>query len=207
MNDVVLYEENSDRKIPSDSYYVVVLKALNLTTDLTDFTKMMLKKKYVDQEFTLVCAYVYLNECHILFSSVEDRSHEFGGSQQAICSDYVSTCVMHTSDKIICNIVEFESRSKIIVYFQTKVFENTKKSVVRLSKVSISKKESNNLTKAELVKALEERAAIKWDNTPSSDRYGTFYKYVTIKNQGKYITISEPIDGQSMDKFTSYFFS
>jgi hypothetical protein len=204
-NDIAVHEENSDRRIPSDMYYVLLVEIADEVSgnSVSNVVKGWLKNK---KEHPILVAYVYRNSIGLLFSSVEDREHYLKGSHQALCSEYASLAAIEFQTKINVRIIELESRTKILVYFQTKVFENSKRSAQLLSKTTLSKKEINQLTFGEIINALEERASVKWDEISAGERFGTFYKYVARDGKEKFSTLAEPIDMQEIGKYTSYLF-
>ena len=204
-NDIASHEENSDRHISPDMYYVVsirlgatVLEDANINT----FVKNMLKTRKTHRALV---AYVYENEIHLLFSSVEGREHYAKGSHHAVCSEYASLLAMEFECMVDVKITELESRTLILIYFQTKVYDNAKKSAQKLSNGNITKKEISQFTFGETIPALRDRCGVIWDKIPPGTRFGTFYKY-ECEPKEKFIVISEFINPQDMDKYTSYFF-
>jgi len=206
-NDMLLCEHNSDHKVKPENYYVVRIELLDDSGDLTEFAKKDIIAKHTMGE-AIMCAYVYYNTAYILYSSTDTKPHYLSGSHHELCSHYASNSTMFTGYRSRCSIIEFESRTKILVYFQTKVFENMKKSIIYLSNVSIDKKEVEMLTQKELIAALEKRAAVKWEEASTGERFGTFYKFHVLPNGSKkFSTISELFDAKNMDKYTSYLFN
>jgi hypothetical protein len=202
-NDIASHEENSDRRIPSDLYYVIVIE-VSSDCDVLAVVKGWLK----DRPFhSALVAYVYHHEIYLLFSSVEDKEHYLKGSHQALCSEYASLATLEFEGKTNVKIVELESRTKVLIYFQTKVFENSKRSAQSLSKNTISKKEICQLTFGEIVSALQDRASVAWDKIPLVDRFGMFYKYVLRGEKERFSVLSEHINLQDLEKYTTYFFS
>lgn len=199
LNDIALCEENSDRKIPSEKYYVVHIK-IEKDQDVTSIAKTILKTE------NALAAYVYQNEIYLLFSSVEKKGHNLGGSHQKICSDYASKISIETTSPTMVKIVELESRTMIMIYFQTKVFENAKRSALCLSKNKITKKEINQFTFSEIIPLLESRSTVVWANVSPNYRFGTFYKYVKTSKTEKFVTIAELINMKDLEKYSSYFF-
>lgn len=205
-NDISVCEENSDRHIPSDKYYVVFieLEAPSTKTTLASTVKMFLKTR---NDHRALAVYVYKNEAHLLFSSVEEGDHYLRGSHHAICSEYASLVTLEHHCKSRVKIVEMDSRTVILVYFQTKVFENAKRSAYSLSKDTFTKKEVNQLTFGEIIPLLKERASVSWDTLPGGDRFGTFYKYIVgTDGKEKFMTLTGMIDMQDPEKYTLYFF-
>jgi hypothetical protein len=205
-NDIALCEQSSDHKVKREHYFIVKIELLDESKDMSDFAKKDIIAKHTMGE-NVVCVYVYRNTIYILFSSTDTKPHYLDGSHQDLCSHYASNASIFMKCHTRCNVIEFESRTKILIYFQTKVFENTKNSIRRLSKITIDKKETSSLTRKELIEALEKRSSIKWDQAQPADRFGIFYKYQVFPDgTRKFSTISEVFDTKSMDKYSSYIF-
>lgn len=205
-NDIATHEENSDRRIVSDMYYIIFIELSDEQKNTSDTSSVVKTWLATRNEHRALAAYVYKNELYLLFSSVEGKEHYLKGSHQALCSEYASIATLQFGCKVSVRIIEIESRTRILVYFQTKIFENTKKSVICLSKNSITKKEVSQLTLGEVVQILQERSSVIWDKISPTERFGIFYKYSIESGKEKFITMSEMINIQDMDKYTSYFF-
>jgi hypothetical protein len=202
-NDISACEENSDRRIPADKYYIVFIELVG-TDSLTNTVKTFLKNR---DEHRALAVYVYENQAHLLFSSVEEGDHYLRGSHHAICSEYASLVTLEHKCSSRVKIVELDSRTVILVYFQTKVFENAKKSAHLLSKNTITKKEINQLTFGEIIPLLKEKASVSWEKIAGGQRFGTFYKYlIGSDHREKFITLTGLIDMQDIERYTGYFF-
>lgn len=207
LNDISSYEDSSDHKVSKQNYYIVRLELHDDTKDITEFAKKDVVAKYAMNQ-SVICAYVYFNTAYILFSSVDDTvDHYLHGSHQALCSHYASNAALYHGCHVTCNIIELTSRTKVLVYLQTKVFENTKKSLRKLSNITISKKETFQLTQSELIDMLEKRAAVKWQDSAPNIRYGSFYKY-EIDNKGvkKFSVLSDQLNAKTIEKCSMYLF-
>lgn len=205
-NDMSLCEQSSDHKVRQENYFVVRIESHDVNTDMSEFAKRDIIAKTI-LGTSVICAYTYYNVSYILFSSTNGTPHYLDGSHHEICSHYASNATLFTKNHVRCSIIEFESRIKILVYFQMKVFENMKTSILYLSDVTIDKKEVLTLTQNELIAVLEKRASVIWNATPSAKRFGTFYKYYVLPNGGKKLSIlSEIIDESNLDKYNSYLF-
>lgn len=205
-NDMTLCEEDSDHKVKPENYYIVRIELLDDEGDLCEFAKKDIMAKHV-MGFPVLCAYVYYGTAYILFSSTDSKPHYLEGSHHALCSHYASNASIYTGYQTKCGVIEFNSRTKILIYFQMKVFDNMKASMRFLSNITIDKKESATLTQKELVDTLEKRASVKWESALPSERFGTFYKYHVLANgTKKFSTLSELFDVKNMDKYTSYIF-
>jgi len=208
-NDIADCEKNSDRKIAPDMYYIVCIELCKQTStpsssSSTNMVKNLLRTR--KDHFALV-GYVYDKEIYLLFSSVGEGNHYLEGSHQAICSEYASMASIEFGCRCVVKIIELESRTMVLVYFQTKLFENAKRSAHLLSKNTISKKEIGQFTFGEIIQALQSRASIEWDKIPAAERFGVFYKYALgNNNKEKFIVLSELVNVQEKDKYISYFF-
>lgn len=207
-SDIASHEENSDRRIQSDMYYILVITLSDEVSansaKISSSVKEWLKTR---TEHQALAAYVYRNEIHLVFSSVEGKEHYLSGSHHSLCSEYASLASLTFGCRSYVKIVELESRTLILLYFQIKIFENAKRSAHQLSKGSITKKELIQLTFAELVQNLQDRAKVTWDKVPAAERYGIFYKYSIEGNKKeRYVTMSETINIQDPERYISYLF-
>ena len=201
-NDVTFYEDSSDHKIASNLYYVVrIVSTGDLTVDLAKTVAKSLAKTVAGEDGKPLAVYSCDREIYLLFSSLEKNvSHNLKGSHHGICSFYASKMSRELDTDISCSIIELDSRTKVIVYFQTKIYENVKRKLLKMSK-TLQKKDSETLTFSEMVKEVP-----KWDNVPVHDKFGVFYKHVSVGGKEKYSILSEMVDLQSMDKYVSYIF-
>ena len=206
-NDILSYETSSDRKIPSNMYYIISV-SLEEGKVCSSLIKKLIRQNYGGDETPLIC-YAYSNVVYLLFSSLEnpESEHYLGGSHQKLCSYFSSMISREKSTNVVCSIIELDSRTKILVYFQTKVYENTKKAVERLLKGKVGKKELELLSITESLELLKTNS-INWSSIPSIERFGTFYKYVEGEGgKGKLSTLSELFDVRDMGKYNDYFFA
>lgn len=195
------YEKDSDRLIDASLYYIV-----NITIDDESFDATQLCKKLAylqNHEYPLV-SYVYKNDVFLLFSSTDDKEHQFNGSHQMICSEYASISTLETKIKAKCTIVEMDTRTKVVIYFQTKIYENLCRYIQSLS-VDISRKDLENYTLKEIENKLMETLSIDISKVESERKYGGFYKY--LHDKGKFHTLSNIINLQTMETFINYFFT
>ncbi len=207
LNDISVCEDASDHRVDPQKYYIVRIYALDTTINLIDFAKKDLHAKYI-MGVNIVCAYVYRNIVYLLFSSVEPPAdHYLQGSHHQLCSHYASNTTKVMGSPVVCNIIEFDSRTKILVYFQTKVFQNMKATLVRLAGKHINKKDITTLTQLELVNLLEQKTNVKWDSLTPTERYGTFYKFfIDADNTKKFSAISNFIDTERLPQLQTYLF-
>jgi len=199
-NKVSSIEEESDRKIPRDFYYIVWLRT---DKPVSDLIKKLIKKNYENDNLPLII-YSYASEFCLLFSSLENEEHFMKGSHQKICSYFASLASRLLDTLVICSIVEFDSKPKILIYFQTKIYENAKKSVLENSNGKIATKDIQNGTLYESIEILKSNS-IFWEKIEPHKRFGTIYKYKT--DTKKLSALSELMDVRNMDKYTSYYFN
>lgn len=206
MNDIRACEENSDKKINSDVYFIVKLSLLNEDIDITSFIKKDLVAKNI-MNVEALSAYVYRNTAYILFSSVEG-THYLDGSHHALCSHYASNATEYHGCHAISKVIELDNRDKVSIYLQAMVTENMKETIRRVSNITVSKKETTALTHAELINLLEQKTNIKWDETPTAQKYGIFYKLCVGKDgTKKFSTLSEIINSKSIEKLNDFLFT
>lgn len=206
-NGISNIEEESDRKIPYSSYYIVYIKIKDANVAVTDFVKKILRTEKTNPP---LIAYVFRYDVYLLFSCLEKStdSHYLDGSHHRLISEYVCKFYNGLSSPSIVCIVEFDTRTKIMIYFQYKVFENIKKTICSLSRKKMTMEEIDSITLQESIGKLEKYLDIKWNDIPNEEKYGTFYRYVTdleTKKQ-KFVTLSENIDSTSTSKYATFFF-
>lgn len=201
-NDMTFYEDSSDRKIASNLYYTVrIICKGDIESEKIRTTAKSLAKTIAGDDGKPLAVYCYDKEMYLLFSSLEkNSSHHLNGSHHGICSFYASKLSQELKSDTVCSIVELDSRTKVIVYFQTKIYENVKRKLLKMSK-TLQKKDLEALTFSEMVKDVP-----NWEDVPVHDRFGVFYKHVTISGKDKYSVLSEMVDLKTMDKYVSYLF-
>lgn len=201
-NDIENYESSSDKKIASNMYYIVYVRLEN-EREGPSLVKKLIKTKFDNDEMPLV-AYTYSNDVYFLFSSLENsKEHFMNGSHHKICSYYASTIARERDMNVSCSIIELDSRTKILIYFQTKVYENARKTTIKLLK---GKSDLEKMSFFELMDILKTKS-INWDDLTANEKFGVFYKYlVSDSGKGKLSTLSELFDLRNKDKYTSYLF-
>jgi len=206
-NDIVGYEQTSDHKIALDKYFIVRIESLDTTIDLTDFTKKDILAKTL-LHTSIICGYVYYNTAYILYSSVDvNNGHFLDGSHQHICSHYASNCAIKTQKQAKCSLIEFDTRTKILAYFQTKIFENMKESMVYHSHSLVTPYDIAKLSFGELIEKFDAKTESGWSGLSSYECYGSFYKLQIKGSEKKFAVLSELIDMHHSDKYTAYLFS
>jgi len=223
-NDVIQYEDSSDRKILPNLYYVVriLMKPFIPRDDSRSKENCAIAAKILAKSLSRTKAgndgkplavYCYESEVYLLFSSlgVETAEHNLKGSHHGICSFYASLAAReHLTLDVTCSIVEMDSRTKVLIYFQTKIHENVKRTVIALSNDKLSKKDIEHLTLGETLDMLSKVSGAStdvWKDTPPATKFGIFYKsVVTSEGKEKYAILSEKIDLNNMEKCSSYLF-
>lgn len=209
-HDVSAIERNSDRIIEKNKYYVLTFEIQNIEDeDLSRYAKKLLIDEYGQDSFPLVC-YIDKKTIYLLFSSLENREHNFNGSQQIICSYYASNFALKIEKPVICHIVDFDSKYKVIFYFQVKCYNNTCICIETMSKGKITNQEITNLTQNELTELLKTRSKVDWEKISAKDKFGVFYKYTPPseeKPKGKITTLSESINPRDINRYMGYFFN
>lgn len=198
-NDINLKEDISDRQIPNEYYYIILIQPSNKSSTTA------LAKKLLISENKPLCAYVYGTSIYLLFSAVEDGQHHLSGNHHALCSKYTSLAVLELGCEVMTKIIEIETRTKVLVYFYSKICENMKQTAMIKSNGKIEKKDLTQLTFGEIKKELMSRCSIAWDNIPNEEKYGTIYKYISTPKP-KYSALSEMINLSMPDKYIAYIF-
>lgn len=211
-NDVLSYEKLSDKFIPLDSYYVIKIH-INSTETVTKKEAKILLKDEVGRKFgeeMPLATYMFQNNVYILFSSLEDGEHYFKGSHQKICSTLVSRYALKYDCEIECSVIELDTRIKVLIYFQTKIYEASKFYAWQLLKKTKNENEIKNLTFSEIAELLARlpKKSVIWASIDPFDKYGIFYKYVKTHDSSKckYSFLSELINSENLEKFRKFLF-
>ena len=208
-NDIQALYSQSDRLIDPSHHYIVRVEYENPKIDATGISKHFTGGLDGLPTRPLV-VYAHRNIAHLLFSAVDSESgesHQYGGSHHTVCSKYCSMATLDANSRAICSILEFDSRSKVIIYFQTKIQEAIDYAVISNSSGNITKKNVNQHTFAECVDILKKKAGVEWSKLTPHSRFGAAYKRVTTDaGEEKYSVLSEQVNLQDMDRYISYFF-
>jgi hypothetical protein len=206
------YEENSDKKVPFTSYFILVIMINDLPSSLK-VLKYLLKNKILKESPLSVYMYKDRNFkengsssqnnyfYYLLYSSLDAASHYENGSHQKICSIISSKLARKYDRDVECTIVEIDTRSKVCVYFQYKVYNNI---LTSLKNLSNGKLVDSNMTLKEMIEIVEKKYKLKWDDVPNEDKYGVFYKLG--EKEHTYEKLSEIIDLRELNKYLSFFF-
>jgi hypothetical protein len=206
-NDVLQYESSSERRIPSSSYYV-----LKMIVGYNEDTKKMAKRessRRFEGDGIPLTVYVFQNEIYIVFSSLDSGNHHMNGRHHALVSNFVCRYVKKCGGNVECSIVEFDSRIKVLVYFQTKIYEGAKRVISKYLGYDDLTKSVMDMSMTEAIELLQQRdPPIIWDKIAKHDRYGTFYRFEGLESkQKKYSVFSEKINSENIETFRKYLFS
>lgn len=210
-------EQNSDRRIDPNFYYIV---RISLFEPKGDATAVDIAKSIITQTDTILVTYVSITdpgEIYFLFSSVDTtKPHFLNGSHHALCSKYAAEIALEHSLAVKVSIVEFDSKPTIVSYFHSKVYEHFQRyvSVVAPGKSldGMSIAEMEILVAKKLDRSKEKKKSKKGnvdDNTEATpkEKFGVFYKKVLgSNNKPKFVTLSEPIDMRDLAKYDQFFF-
>jgi len=206
-NSIAVCEEESDRCIPPESYYIIkfVLDARIDVDNIIRYGKEILLDK--SNNIPLVF-YSFGHDLYILFSSMEEdgKAHYLQGRHHDLCSKYASHATLYFQYEVIARIVELTTRTKVLAYFHTKVYENTRDAMVTLSREKLSKREASQLTLGEIKRILQERSKVIWDKISTKERFGEFYKVREVDGKKKYTVMSEMINLQETQRYSDYVF-
>lgn len=198
-NEMSLFEEQSDRYIPGDKYYVI-----NITCDTKDSLRKI-SQTLLTHELQPLVSYLFGSSISLVYSSVGDgQAHNLSGSHHKIISVFCSEITLELGCSVRCSIVEFDSRTQVTSYFLWKVHNNSMLCLISKSKKKISVSDTKNKTFTELLETLNSNGVV-WQNIPKEDRYGTFFK-LRRKKTVTVVTFSEASDAREMKKYSSFIF-
>jgi len=199
-NDISFQEDLSDRRVPSNSYYIILIQSQDAPPkSIASLAKRLIK------EMDALCVYVYERSMYLLFSAVEDGTHYLSGNHHALCSKYTSLAVLDLGLEVSTKIIELETKTKVLVYFYGKIYENMKQTAIQKSNGKIDKKDITQLTFGEIKKELMSRCAVNWERLTNDEKFGTFYKYIS-EPKAKYVAMSEMINISTPDRYMEYLF-
>src|SRR5690348_1229711 len=138
-NEMSLFEEQSDRYIPGDKYYVVNI--ICTTKDsLRKFSQTLLT-----HDLQPLVSYLFGNSISLVYSSVgENQTHNLNGSHHKIISMFCSEITLNLKCPVKCSIVEFDTRTQVTSYFLWKVHNNSMTCLISKSKKKISAPDTKN---------------------------------------------------------------
>ena len=222
-NDVAIIEDTSDRKIPFGFYYIVKI-GIRSSDHIpnTIWTPQKLLRKTFGSDGSPISVYENyfgatpggenLREIYLLFSCLENGNHYLAGSQQKICSEFVTEATLEYKTHVTCSIIEFDSRTKIQIYFQTKMYEFTLSQIRDIIKNMSDHDDFSGIKESlEFIKKNAKKHGISpnvWETTDPERKYGVFYKILNADGEGKkkIAKFSSFIDLENIDAFSNYLF-
>lgn len=206
-NEMKLLEKESNLIIPNNNYYIIFLK-FNVNNPnslkLEEYSKKLLK----DSKNQPFAVYIYYNQVAIFFSCrEEEQEHFLGGNYQKLISYYVLDAVKFSNlkNEITCKIVLLESKTKFLIYLSWRAYKNSCKTMMRLSP-KMNKKIAYNRTIDELIKDLNEKENIVWNELTKEERYGTFLKLKKKENQIIFSKLSGKVNLCEERKYHEFLF-
>ncbi|HET8689064.1 MAG TPA: hypothetical protein VFM18_20835 [Methanosarcina sp.] len=193
-NDLSSKECSSDKFIPPDSYFIIKVE---LDKEYPEFEKVVKNFLKTHPSSPLV-AWCQKLGCSFLYSST-DSEHYLRGSHQEIISEITCEFCLEIGQHIKTRIIELETRTRCIIYFQTKIREYER---LQMTKKSLKQKDVETLTRSELLEKLEEKG-VNWETIDGNFKYGTFFKLAG----GKIVTMIDSIGEVDDPKYSSYFFT
>lgn len=205
-HEVISLEEDSDKFVPYDKYYVIAITILSGKVTLKDiqgWAKMMLT---YDENHQPLVTYTYGMDIFLMYSCLnEGEDHYLKGSHQKLCSKYVSIFnnLIKGDSNVECKIVEVDTQNQMFAYFSYKIFNNSQNTLIQLSNGKITLKDIVYKTSKELHSQLDRR----WDDIPKIERYGVFYKFKRKKNGVAITSLSDLFDARDHKKYNAFLFS
>ena len=207
-NEMHLLERESDKYIPYDMYYIV--KIIGDTVDsgvVEKWGKNFLTKNVIHQP---LISYIFQTkismEIFLVYSCLEEgEKHYLQGSHSKIISQYVSLLSQELGVDIRVSIIEFETRTQVLMYFSYLVHQNSQTAMIIASRNGISAADIRNHTQQELLGKLRD-IEVDWSSLPGPEKYGMFYKLK--KRQGKVViaSMSEVFDARNTKKYSVFIF-
>lgn len=154
----------STYSIHPENHYIISIKSE--TTTLAPLAKKFLK--------TLgpIGVYHYRNTLLLLFLSGEETPLQ--GNYCKITSYVCSKCVLELQIPCEVNIVQFETKNRLLTYFLNEVRKNISISYQEISEGHINATETNTLTEGELKEKLK-GLGINWKGVLPSQKFGILY--------------------------------
>nr|QBK86651.1 MAG: hypothetical protein LCMAC102_04470 [Marseillevirus LCMAC102] len=206
-NEMILLEEQCDRYISYEKYYVINIEIIQGDISSEEIQKWS-KTFLTSNRNRPIAVYIYQLTISLIFSCLEENeSHYLQGSHQNIISDYTSivTNMIQTESNVKCNIVEFDTQTQIFTYFLWKVYCNSRNCINKISPNNIKLTYIKSLTLSELINMLKD-LGIDYSNLPSMERYGIFFKLKRKKNKIVVVSLSEEFDARDTRKYTNFIF-
>lgn len=202
-NEIASLEKESQRIIPSNTYYVVVICLADGEIDINEWGKNAI----LNSENQPLFVYVRQNEIFLFFSCLEEEPHYLSGNHQSICSKYT----FEYSQKLAqakslgvasAKIVELETQNQIFTYL---LWKNTECSFKRLSELlDIPLEKVYQRTIEELTAMVEGQT---WDSLPKTEKFGTVYKLKEKRGKTVLSSFSKRLDSRRKGHYLNYLFA
>lgn len=179
-----MIESSSNMTIPQEHHYIISVVIQKTTTHelnckkLCEFASTEILRGSVNHKPLLT--YYYDDKIIAVFSCSNDRPHYMNGSYCKILSQWCSNFVLKLQTHVECNIIQFETKTRLLMYIMHEVYNNQAKTFLRLGEGFITEKDVVTLTEGELKSKLESKG-IHWKSLTLKEKYGVFYK-LTKKN-------------------------
>lgn len=125
-NTLVDYEKNSSKFILPELFFIVLCNFITPCDEIEKYVKKQFLSLIEENHKLPLCAYYNEKCCAFLFSSRISDSHIFNGNQQQIISYFNSRATLEIKKYVDTKIVELNSHTKIISYFQNILFSHSK---------------------------------------------------------------------------------
>ena len=198
-------ENESNRFVWSEDYYVVRVQLENNVDSMENFAKDMLCSSPQP-----IAVYYCPDEVVLIFSCMsEGNSHQFNGDHHRIVSKYATLFArapVGNVNNISVKIVEFETQTQIVTYMGWIVFQASQRAMKRLSRGKITDNLLYFRTERELQDMLREKVNVVWNEVEPSERYGTF---IRLRCKGdKIVTskLSEFFDAREYKRYVDFIF-
>ena len=173
-NEMEALENESNRFVRSEDYYVVRVQLENNVDSMENFAEDMLCSSPQP-----IAVYHCPDEVALIFSCMsEGNIHQFNGDHHRIISKYTTLFARANENvnNINVKIVEFETQTQIITYMGWIVFQTSQRAMKRLSRGKITDNLLYFRTERELRDMLRDEVNVVWNAVEPSERYGTFIR-------------------------------
>ena len=203
-NEMFEIENQSDKYISPTNYYILSI-SYSEDTDINIRTKAEeLLKSRMNQP---LCVYYFHKTLLLIFSCQEENeSHYLNGSYTLIISYYSTTLSLNVNNNVICKIIEFETRNKLLSYICWKVRWNYTLLLESKSEYEINQKDIYNYTLKEICDYLKD-LGFDINDCDEEEKYGVLIKLV-YDDKGDIVieSISEEIDYLKFKKYYNFIF-
>lgn len=198
-HDVLSYETGSDRKIAPENYYIVKIQLLKKRISLEEMKDILKEESsFIFDKERPIGVFIFKDIIYIVFSSLESGSHYMEGSHHSICSTFTSKYSLKYDCSVLCSIVELDARIKVLIYFQTKIYEGARHYALKMMK------KNDESTLSELISILNQKSK-SWDKVESYKKYGLFYKCIDLDRK-KFVYYSDFVNAENLEKFRRFLF-